>query len=170
VKDGDTLSGIARDLCGNPADWTGIFVANRGKIKNQDLIYRDQVFIIACKTAYVPQPVAETRVAAYTPRHTVTQQAPVERPVQAAGSNVSTAGMGSFQSCVITRESGGNPQIWNHQGYPYWGLYQFGAATWAAHGGIPADWGHAGAAEQTRVFWNTVRDDGTSDWAPSDGC
>lgn len=74
----------------------------------------------------------------------------------------------SFQACVIAHESGGNSQIWNASGH--YGLYQFSASTWAAHGGNPADFGHASAAEQTMIFWNTVHADGVSDWAPYDGC
>lgn len=74
----------------------------------------------------------------------------------------------SFRACVIQRESGGDSQIWNASGH--YGLYQFSASTWAAHGGNPADFGHASAAEQTQVFLNTVAADGTSDWAPYDGC
>lgn len=166
VESGQTLSEIAKDRCGNPADWTGIFTANKGKIPDYNLIYPGQVLTVACKTAYVPQPVTTTRAVTYTPRHSVTQQAAVQRPVQE--SNVSTAGMGGFQSCVIRAESGGQVNVMNASGH--YGLYQFSASTWAGHGGNPADFGHASAAEQTQVFWNTVRADGTSDWRPYDGC
>lgn len=74
----------------------------------------------------------------------------------------------AFQACVIRAESGGNPNIWNASGH--WGLYQFSASTWAMHGGDPALFGHASAAYQTQIFWNTYNADGTSDWAPYDGC
>ena len=73
-----------------------------------------------------------------------------------------------FQACVISRESGGNSQVMNSSGH--YGLYQFSASTWAGHGGSSADFGRASVAEQTQVFWNTVHADGTSDWAPYDGC
>jgi hypothetical protein len=79
----------------------------------------------------------------------------------------------SFQSCVISRESGGNPSIWNNQGYPYWGLYQFGQAAWDGNGGNPSDWGKSttSAAEQTQVFYNTMSHyRGCMAWYPSDGC
>jgi LysM repeat protein len=164
VQSGQTLSEIAKDRCGNPADWTGIFVANKGKVKDYNLIYPGQVLTVACKTAYVPQPVAVTRAVTYAPRRSPVRQAAVQRPE----SNVSTAGMGGFQSCVIRAESGGRTQVMNSSGH--YGLYQFSASTWAGHGGNPADFGKASAAEQTQVFWNTVHDDGTSDWAPYDGC
>lgn len=165
VQDGDTLSEIALKHCGNPADWTGIYEANKGKIKDYNLIYKDQVFILACKTAYVPQPVVQASAVTYSPRKPATREAPAQSP---AGGNVSTAGMGGFQACVIRAESGGNPGIWNASGH--WGLYQFSASTWAGHGGDPALFGKASAAYQTQIFWNTVRADGTSDWAPYDGC
>lgn len=73
-----------------------------------------------------------------------------------------------IQACIIRAESGGNPQIWNATGH--WGLYQFSYGTWVAHGGPPADFGHAGVAEQNQVYYNTVAVDGYSDWAPYDGC
>jgi hypothetical protein len=78
------------------------------------------------------------------------------------------AGSTAMQQCIIRAESGGNPQIWNASGH--WGLYQFSYGTWTAHGGAAADFGRAGADEQTAVFWQTVRDDGYSDWTPYDGC
>lgn len=77
-------------------------------------------------------------------------------------------GSGSMQACIIARESGGNSQIWNASGH--YGLYQFSASTWAAHGGNPADFGHASVAEQNTVYYATVAADGYSDWAPYDGC
>lgn len=74
----------------------------------------------------------------------------------------------SFQSCVIARESGGNPQVMNASGH--YGLYQFSASTWAAYGGNPADFGHASVAEQNQVFNNAMAAGGESNWAPYDGC
>ena len=75
---------------------------------------------------------------------------------------------GAFGQCVIARESGGNAQIMNSTGH--YGLYQFSAATWAAYGGNPADFGHASAAEQNQVFANALAAGGESNWAPYDGC
>jgi len=164
VQPGDSLSKIAKDHCGNPAMWTGIYTANKPRIADYNVIYPGQRFTIACKISHVPQAVVVETVA-YAPRHSAVRQAPVQARAE---SNVSTAGMGGFQACVIRAESGGNSQIWNASGH--YGLYQFSASTWAGHGGNPADFGRASAAEQTQVFWNTVHDDGTSDWAPYDGC
>ena len=78
----------------------------------------------------------------------------------------------SFQSCVISHESGGDSQVWNHQGYPYWGLYQFGKPLWTGEGGQSAStWGHADAATQTQAFNNVMTHyKGCMNWYPSDGC
>jgi len=79
----------------------------------------------------------------------------------------------SFQQCVISRESGGDSTVWNNQGYPYWGLYQFGKPLWVGNGGNPDDWGKSStsAAEQTRIFDNVMSHyGGCKNWTPSDGC
>jgi hypothetical protein len=78
------------------------------------------------------------------------------------------SGGGSFQSCVIARESGGNSQVMNSSGH--YGLYQFSAATWAAYGGSPSSFGHASVAQQNQVFNNAIAAGGQSNWAPYDGC
>lgn len=77
-------------------------------------------------------------------------------------------GMGSFQSCVIQRESGGNAQVMNSSGH--YGLYQFSRETWIESGGNPADFGNASAAEQNQVFQQAFARFGTAPWAPYDGC
>ena len=81
---------------------------------------------------------------------------------------VTYSGSGSFQSCVIARESGGNPQVMNASGH--YGLYQFSYATWVAYGGSPASFGHASVAEQNQVFDNAIAAGGQSNWSAYDGC
>jgi len=95
-----------------------------------------------------------------------TPPAPSHGGYQAVSYSVPSGG--GMQACIIRAESGGNPDIWNATGH--WGLYQFSYGTWVAHGGAPADFGHAGVAEQNQVYYNTVAEDGYSDWAPYDGC
>lgn len=92
---------------------------------------------------------------------------PVAQP-KAATPAAHYTGSSAMQECIIRAESGGNSQIWNASGH--YGLYQFSEQTWAAHGGNPADFGHASVAEQNAVFAQTVADDGYSDWTPYDGC
>ncbi len=105
--------------------------------------------------------------AAYARAHPPKVQTPPSTRA-AAPAAASYAGSNAMQQCIIRAESGGNPNIWNATGH--WGLYQFSYGTWVAHGGVPADFGHAGIAEQNQVYYNTVAADGYSDWAPYDGC
>jgi nucleoid-associated protein YgaU len=46
VKSGDTLSKIAQREYGDAGDWRRIYEANKDTIKNPDLIYPGQTFII----------------------------------------------------------------------------------------------------------------------------
>ena len=98
------------------------------------------------------------------PAAPVAATAPDPAPARAGAATVG----GSFQQCVIARESGGSAQVMNGSGH--YGLYQFDASTWAANGGNPADFGRASVAEQNKVFANTYAASGTAPWAPYDGC
>jgi hypothetical protein len=152
VARGDTLSGIAARLCGNPADWTGIYNRNKSVIgADWNIITPGEKLTPDCTQSALPVVGGVILPAA-----------------DAAVQTVDTGDYSGFQGCVIRNESGGNAQIWNPTGH--WGLYQFSYSTWVAHGGDPALFGHADAAYQTEIFWNTVARDGTSDWAPYDGC
>ena len=75
---------------------------------------------------------------------------------------------GSFGSCVIARESGGNSQVMNSSGH--YGLYQFSESTWVAYGGSAGDFGHASVSEQHQVFSNALAQGGQSNWSAYDGC
>ncbi len=179
VQSGDTLSALAGRYCGNPDGYLAL--AYNNGVADPDLIYAGQVFKIACQAA------AEAIASRYSPLkssppsppvHYVSRQsdaddapAPVYR--HSSGAVVTSvsgtyAGSNSMQQCIIARESGGNSQVVNATGH--YGLYQFSASTWAAHGGNPADFGHASVAEQNQVYAQTVHDDGYSDWSPYDGC
>jgi hypothetical protein len=80
--------------------------------------------------------------------------------------------LSSFQACVIHNESAGQPQVWNSQGYPYWGLYQFGKPLWTGAGGeSSSSWGNADGNTQTEAFVRVMKDPaGCENWYPSDGC
>jgi Transglycosylase-like domain len=85
------------------------------------------------------------------------------------GQSGSSGGTSAFQSCVIARESGGNPQVMNST--DHYGLYQFSYSTWVAYGGSPADFGHASVPEQNQVFANAMAAPGGEDnWSPYDHC
>jgi LysM repeat protein len=164
VRSGDYLSKIAKEDCGNPKYWTGIFTANKGKISNPDLIYPGEQLKLDCRVAAVPAPVTVAADAVtvrphhhYIPRH----------HHYYASSGGGYPG-GSFGACVVARESGGNSQVMNSSGH--YGLYQFSESTWEAYGGSAADFGHASVAEQERVFSNALARGGESNWSPYDGC
>lgn len=151
VQPGDTLTGIAAAMCGNPADWTGIYLANQGQIADPQDIQPGWRLKLGCLTAALPQAPAVQDAGATAPQGPYYNGAP-----------------GTFEACVITAESGGNPDAWNATGH--WGLYQFAYSTWVAAGGDPALFGNASAAYQHAVFEKAYALWGTSPWAPSDGC
>lgn len=131
---------------------------------------RDMAQLLAAKHAFHLHHLAHlARLRARAAALIVARQAPVHVQQHLASvSGGSVTPTSSFQACVIARESGGNSQVMNSTGH--YGLYQFSYSTWTLHGGDPALFGHASAAYQTQIFWNTYRADGTSDWAPYDGC
>ena len=75
---------------------------------------------------------------------------------------------GSFRSCVIQRESSGNPRAVNPSSGAG-GLYGFLPSTWHGLGfsGLPEN---ASVAEQNYAFAKEYAQSGTSAWAPYDGC
>jgi LysM repeat protein len=175
VKSGDTLSAIAARLYGSPGYWPVLYWANHSKIQYANEIAVGQVLTVPAKPAKIPSPPSvlgpegpapgsagpsTTNHASYTP--VATQSAPTQTASTYNGAS------GSFQACVIARESGGNSQVMNATGH--YGLYQFSASTWAAYGGNPGDFGHASVAEQNQVFSNAIAAGGASNWAPYDGC
>lgn len=167
VRRGDSLSGIAARY---RIEWPGLYEANRSVIgENPNLLNPGEHLRI-------PSAASAARLAAsYRPAvvPTVTlPAAPAAAPtetvaVQSAPAEPTNSG-GSFQQCVISRESGGNAQVMNSSGH--YGLYQFSYSAWVAAGGNPGDFGHASAAEQNQVFATAYAEDGTSPWAPYDGC
>jgi len=184
VKSGDTLSDIAGSVYRDSKYWPVLYWANHNQIHYANDIQVGQVLTVPVKPAHVPSAPtvlaptpppsqASTSVPAGEETSTSAQAAPVQEaapvtatPVQSTA--VSTAGDGSFQSCVIERESGGNSQVMNSSGH--YGLYQFSASTWAEYGGNPADFGNASAAEQNQVFDNAMAAGGASNWSAYDGC
>jgi LysM repeat protein len=170
VRAGDSLSSIAARVYHNRAAWTVLYWRNRQHIHWADQIYVGQVLQVPPKPARLPA--APTALGpAPAPAAPSGGTAPAQATPAVGGAASAYAGGvpgGAFGACVVARESGGNAQIMNASGH--YGLYQFSAATWAAYGGNPADFGHASVAEQNQVFANALAAGGQSNWAPYDGC
>jgi LysM repeat protein len=173
VRPGDSLSAIAGKVYNNPAAWPAIYWANHSKLHWANIIDPGQVLTIPAEPSRIPK--APSALAppthTYVPRHAVAQSAPVESaPAQTTvTSNYSGEYPGgAFGACVVERESGGDPDIWNASGH--WGLYQFSESTWIAYGGDPALFGSASVAEQNAVFATALAEGGQDNWAPYDGC
>jgi LysM repeat protein len=169
VRSGDSLSSIAGKVYHKQNAWPVLYYANRAKVHWADVVTIGQVLKVPALPAKIPAAPGQTGPAA---------AASASGPVQATGavsggtySGGTYAGGspgGSFGSCVIARESGGNSQVMNSSGH--YGLYQFSESTWVAYGGSAADFGHAGAGEQNQVFANAIARGGQSNWSAYDGC
>ncbi len=111
-----------------------------------------------------PKPHTSTPAVGSAPKTSTTSTTAVASAAPAA----TYKGSSAMQQCIISRESGGNPNAMNASGH--YGLYQFSYSTWVGSGGAPGDFGHASVAEQNQVFANAVAARGYSDWTPYDGC
>ena len=166
VRSGDSLSTIAGRVYHNQNAWPVLYWANRSKIHSADVIDPGQVLRIPVKPAKIP---AAPSAPAPAPAPAAQTAAPVTSTQATADVSYSGAQAdGSFASCVIARESGGNSQVMNATGH--YGLYQFSASTWAEYGGSAADFGNASVAEQNQVFDNAIAAGGESNWSAYDGC
>jgi len=191
VQPGDTLSGIAASA-GVPL--SKVEAANRW-IKNPNLIYAGQVVHVPdgrsgitpmAPTSYqapaassTPSASSDTSAAASTTpaESTGTSSASTGYSASAgtsastgtssASTGTSSASTGSspssFQQCVSWRESGNNPTASSS------GLYGILPSTWASLG-YSGTAGSASVAQQTQAFQQLYAQDGTSPWAPYDGC
>jgi LysM repeat protein len=174
VRPGDTLSSIAEHFYHNSSAWPVLYWNNHGELRWADVIDPGQVLNIPPDPTHIPRPPGQLGPQ-YTPRHATATSAPAPVQRQTAPTTTVTTTYtgggwpgGAFGACVVERESGGNPDIWNASGH--WGLYQFSASTWAAYGGNPAQFGSASVAEQEAVFMTALSEGGESNWAPYDGC
>jgi len=160
VRRGDSLSGIAARY---RIEWPGLYEANRAVIgENPNLLS-------AGERLRIPSAASAARLAAsYRPSVVSAVAAPTETAAVQDAPAEPAASAGSFQECVISRESGGDAQVMNGSGH--YGLYQFSYSAWVAAGGNPGDFGNASVAEQNQVFATAYAEDGTSPWSPYDGC
>jgi len=174
IRSGDSLSSIAGKVYHKQDAWPVLYWANRDKIRWANIIGEGRVLKVPAMPAKIPG--APAQLAPAPPPAPAPVAASSAAPAQAsspvssssASSSYSGGASSSYEACVIARESGGNAQVMNSSGH--YGLYQFSASTWVAYGGSAADFGHASAAEQHRVFANAMAQGGQSNWSPYDGC
>jgi hypothetical protein len=180
IRPGDTLSAIAKREYHNKSHWPLIWRHNRSRIHNPNSIIAGKAIRIPpdgkvsarlTNMAYEaispppppppPAPVASAPVYAPAPAGPAPQAPPATTGSYSAAS-------GSFQQCVIQRESGGNPGAVNPSSGAG-GLYGFLPSTWQAlgHSGLPEN---ASVAEQNQAFQQEYAQGGTSAWSPYDGC
>jgi nucleoid-associated protein YgaU len=189
VKPGDTLSSISQRELGKAADWPALWWANRHQVRNPSLIQVGQQLTLPARPAVTaaitqaalaaipapppaPAPVAAPAAPAAQPvADSVTSTAPAAAPAAAPAQPVTTSysgASGSFQSCVIARESGGNPAAVNPVSGAG-GLYQFLPSTWQALGfsGLPQN---APVSVQNAAFAKEYAQSGGGAWSAYDGC
>ena len=166
VRSGDSLSAIAGKVYHKQNAWTVLYWANRGTIHWANMISEGQVLKVPALPAKIPA--APSQLGPAPAPAAAPAAASASAPARATASGSYSGASGSYASCVIAHESGGNSQVMNSSGH--YGLYQFSASTWAAYGGSAADFGHASVAEQNRVFASAVAQGGQSNWSPYDGC
>jgi LysM repeat protein len=169
IKAGDSLSAIAGKVYHKQNAWPVLYWANHKQIRWANIISEGQVLKVPALPAKIPAAPSQLGPVAPAPAPAPVAAAPAPAPVQAtAATSSSYSPSGSYEACVIARESGGNAQVMNSSGH--YGLYQFSASTWQAYGGSAASFGNASAAEQHRVFANAMAQGGQSNWSPYDGC
>ena len=187
VRPGDTLSGIARREYGSAADWPALWWINRHAVPDPDVLAAGQRLALSAwhpRQAWLDQaaraaiPASARRASAPTAAVAASAgpapappagSSPAETsPAGTSRAGTSRAAPGSFQACVIARESGGNAQAVNPASGAG-GLYGFLPSTWQSLGysGLPQD---APVSVQNAAFQQAYAQSGTSPWAPSDGC
>ena len=183
VQPGDTLSGIAASA-GVPL--SKVEAANRW-IKNPNLIYAGQVVhvpdgrsgITPMAPTYYQAPAASSTPSASSDTSAAAASTPAESTGTSSastgysastgtssastGTSSASTGSSSFQQCVAWRESGNNPTASSS------GLYGILPSTWASLG-YSGTAGSASVAQQNQAFQQLYAQDGTSPWAPYDGC
>ena len=194
IRPGDTLGAISESFCGTRADYPGLAAANG--IGDPDLIYAWHAIRIVCQAGGF-RPGGGGRairhassggrvwgitygypnfcgdgdgdgwdVSCSTRHHHESGGRHLARAAVAVGSY--RAAPGSFESCVIARESGGRADAVNPTSGAG-GLYGFLPSTWHALGysGLPE---YAPAWLQHQAFEKEYAIAGTSPWSPYDHC
>ena len=187
VRPGDSLSGIARREYGSAAGWPALWWINRHAVPDPDVIAAGQRLALStwhprqawldqaaraairapARSASAPT-VAVAATAGPAPAPPAGTSPAETSPAGTSRAGISSAAPGSFQACVIARESGGNAHAVNPASGAG-GLYQFLPGTWQSLGysGLPQD---ASVSMQNAAFQRAYAQSGASPWAPSDGC
>jgi resuscitation-promoting factor RpfC len=165
VRVGDTLSSISKREYGRAADWAALWWANRHLVPDPGSIRIGQRLRVP-DSHKVTARISRAALAA-----SVGSPSTSGLPAPAAAAQPAQsyrAAPGSFQSCVIEAESGGNPSAVN-PGTGAGGLYGFLPSSWHALGfsGLPEN---APVSEQNAAFAKQYAESGTSAWAAFDGC
>jgi hypothetical protein len=169
VRPGDTLSSISQREYGSAADWPALWWANRHRIPDPGMLQKGQRLHLSdwhrvkpwlSRAALAAMPAPGPAAAPASARGAIAGTAPAAATYSGAP--------GSFQSCVIQAESGGDAQAVNASSGAG-GLYGFLPSTWQALGfsGLPED---APVSEQNAAFAKEYAQSGTSAWAAYDGC
>ena len=174
VQRGDSLSAISLHEYGTAAEWPALWWANRRQVPDPSMIVPGERLIVpsglrvsrwlvrAVHAATAARPASGASVSGGA------EVADTVAPAAARRATPSGATPGSFRSCVIQRESSGNPRAVNPSSGAG-GLYGFLPSTWHGLGfsGLPEN---ASVAEQNYAFAKEYAQSGTSAWAPYDGC
>lgn len=177
ARPGSSLCALSDRIWGTPKDWPVLWWDNKSKIPNPDDLraglrlrygHWDYVrpWLRHRADAAIPKP------APAPPATSSSGSAPGPSAGAGAAAPVSTGGFSSFEACVISRESGGNPTAVNPTSGAG-GLFQFLPSTWAALGfaaSYPGGAQTAPAGVQEAAFSKLYAEAGTSPWAPYDGC
>ena len=177
VRAGESLSSISQHEFGKAADWPALWWANRHTVHNPSLIQEGKRLVVPGSHEVKPWLTRAALAAIPAPAPAPVQAAPVassapaqsSAPAAAPASSASYSGAsGSFQSCVIQAESGGNASAVNASSGAG-GLYGFLPSTWQGLGfsGSPQN---ASVAEQNAAFAKEYAQSGTSAWSAYDGC
>jgi resuscitation-promoting factor RpfC len=179
VKPGDTLSSISQREYGSASDWPALWWVNRHRVPEPGTVRAGQRLRVsdwhkvrpwltraALAAMPAPPPVAVPSSQPVSMAGTISAT-----PVPAQSSGTYSAAPGSFQSCVIQAESGGNASAVNPSSGAG-GLYQFLPSTWASLGyasAYPGGAQTAPASVQQQAFDKLYAESGSAPWS-SDGC
>ena len=170
VHPGDSLSSISQREFGSAASWPALWWANRHKVHNPSVVRAGERLVVPGSHKVKPwlTRAALAAIPAAAPAPVAAPAAPSAGTSAAPAQQASYSGSGGFQSCVIQRESGGDPSAVNASSGAG-GLYGFLPSTWQSlgHSGLPEN---ASVAEQNAAFAQEYAQSGGAAWSAYDGC